>query len=125
VQISNGVNEQVCKPIAEKVAERARALAPVDTGAYRDSIHVETDVRTDASDWAHSRVVADDPKAMAIESRMGILARALGGTSRSKEMRASRTAARDFKRSFMGRRKKRAPKKRSVGERWRAFMGRR
>jgi hypothetical protein len=28
---------------AEKMAEIARANAPVDTGEYRDSIHVETD----------------------------------------------------------------------------------
>ena len=58
---------------ARKVAAAARESAPVDTGAYRDSIHVE-DATTDR---AVARVVADDWKAMLIESRTGNLARAV------------------------------------------------
>lgn len=33
--------DHAIKEIAEKAAERARQLAPVETGAYRDSIRVE------------------------------------------------------------------------------------
>ena len=78
IALSNEVNEQVCRPMAEAVAARARAAAPVETGAYRDSIHVVSDPRTGRGDWAHTYVVADDRKAWVVESRTGILARALG-----------------------------------------------
>lgn len=50
---------------AERVAEAARASAPVDTGAYRDSIHVE-DATTDR---AVGRAVADVSYALALEAR--------------------------------------------------------
>ena len=78
VAIANEVNESVCKAEAERVAARARASAPVATGAYRDSIHVKTEPRSGVGDWAHSYVVADDWKAHIIEARTGNLARALG-----------------------------------------------
>ena len=71
-------SDQVRPPlqeIAERVASRARSSAPVATGAYRDSI----DVESDTTDRAVERVVAHAPHAMAVESRTGNLKRALGG----------------------------------------------
>ena len=58
---------------AEKRAERARANAPVASGAYRDSIHVETD----HTDRMVKRVVADVPYAMVVEANTGTMARSL------------------------------------------------
>ncbi len=49
---------------AEKIAARARDLAPVDTGAYRDSIGVD---RTQRRDRSGHEVVARDRKAHWIE----------------------------------------------------------
>ena len=121
VDISNQVNESVCKPIAEKVAERARASAPVESGAYRDSIHVLSDARTGVDDWAHTRVVATDSKALFVESRTGNLARALTGTSRSKAMRASRMELRAHKKSLRNTRPRRTQKKQSL---WSSLMER-
>ena len=60
--------------IAERMASRARGSAPVDSGAYRDSI----DVQSGTTDRAVERVVAHDYKASIIESRTGNLKRALG-----------------------------------------------
>lgn len=76
--VSNEVNESVCKPIAERVAQRARDTAPRVTEDYANSIHVETDLRTGREDWAHSYVVSDDWKALIIEARTGNLTKALG-----------------------------------------------
>lgn len=59
---------------AEAVAARARATAPVDTGAYRDSIHVRI---KSAATRNVALVVAEDPKSMFIESETGNLLRAL------------------------------------------------
>lgn len=70
---SEGVRREL-REHAERVAARARAQAPVDTGAYRDSIRVESDT----TDRAVERVVSDDPAARIIEARTGNLARALG-----------------------------------------------
>ena len=58
---------------AERVAATARATAPVDTGEYRDSITVVSEV----TDRVVSRVVARDPKSHIIEARTGNLSRAL------------------------------------------------
>ena len=58
---------------AETRAERARANAPVASGAYRDSIHVETD----HTDRVVKRVVADVPYAMVVEANNGTMARSL------------------------------------------------
>ncbi len=59
---------------AERVADRARAAAPVDTGAYRDSITVQ-DATTDR---AVARVGSTVPYAGIVEAKTGNLARALG-----------------------------------------------
>lgn len=58
---------------AREVEARAKASAPIATGEYRDSIHVETD-RTDRM---VKRVVADAPHALIVEANTGNLARSL------------------------------------------------
>ncbi|MCW2165068.1 Bacteriophage HK97-gp10, putative tail-component [Microbacterium hydrothermale] len=60
---------------AHTVADIARADAPVASGEYRDSIHVEV-AQTD--EGVVATVVADVRHAMIVESREGTLARALG-----------------------------------------------
>ena len=65
------------RDVAERVAARARATAPVDTGAYRDGIVV----RDDTTDRAVARVVSTDRKTPLIEARTGNLKRAFGGAS--------------------------------------------
>lgn len=64
------------RQIAEDMASRARASAPVDSGEYRDSIHVETD---ETPTRARARVVASADHAAAVEAKTGNLKRALGG----------------------------------------------
>jgi len=80
IEISNAVNEQACRPIAEQIADEARALAESFSVShdYQNSIHVEVDPRTGEDDWARSRVVATAPYSMQVESRHGVLARAMG-----------------------------------------------
>lgn len=58
---------------AEEVAATAKSGAPVDSGAYRDSIHVETA----HTDRMVKRVIADVDYAMKIEADTGNLARSL------------------------------------------------
>lgn len=60
---------------ADRVEAAAKAGAPVESGAYRDSIHRESAT----TDRAVERVVADAPHALLVEARTGNLARALGG----------------------------------------------
>lgn len=59
---------------AERVAATARATAPVESGRYKNGIHV-IDVTTDR---AVSRVVADVEHGAVVEANTGNLARALG-----------------------------------------------
>lgn len=68
----NGV-EALLEEQAQATADRARANAPVKTGALRNSIRVETD-RTDRM---VKRVIADVPYAMVVEANTGTMARAL------------------------------------------------
>lgn len=68
----NGV-EALLDAEAQAAADRARSGAPVASGSYRDSIHVETD-RTDRM---VKRVIADVPYAMVVEANTGNLGRAL------------------------------------------------
>lgn len=58
---------------AESVASAARSNAPVESGDYQASIHVEDAV----TDRAVSRVVADIEYAAAVEAQHGTLARSL------------------------------------------------
>lgn len=55
---------------AEMVAAAARSIAPVLTGAYRNSIEVKPDYRG-------ASVSAGVPYSMVVESRHNVLARAL------------------------------------------------
>ena len=58
---------------ASRVASAAQSSAPVESGAYRNSIHVATE----HTDRMVKRVLADVPYAFAVEARAGILAKAL------------------------------------------------
>lgn len=59
---------------AERIAAAARAVAPVASGEYRDSIHVEDEVH---GDRVVSRAYADAPHAMVVEAAHGTLGRSL------------------------------------------------
>ncbi|PPG29647.1 HK97 gp10 family phage protein [Pseudoclavibacter sp. RFBB5] len=59
---------------ADRVADNVRAVAPVDTGDYVESIHVVKTSRDDRSEFA---VVSDDPAAIVIESQDAPMARGL------------------------------------------------
>lgn len=65
--------EALLEAKAQEVLARAQASAPVASGAYRESLHVETD-RTDRM---VKRVVADAPYALVVEANTGNLARSL------------------------------------------------
>lgn len=67
---------------AEAVADAAIASAPVKTGNYRDSIHVEVD-ESPVDGRARARVVASAPHAHLVEARTGNLARALNAAGGS------------------------------------------
>lgn len=71
--LTSGQVRAALTPVAEAVAARARANAPVDSGEYRDSITV----LSDTTDRAVERVVAVDDKSHVIEARTGNLARSL------------------------------------------------
>ena len=58
---------------AEAVLAKAQADAPVATGEYRDSLHIEQDT----TDRAAVRVVAGTDHAWVVEAKTGNLARAL------------------------------------------------
>lgn len=65
----------LCVSVAEHGAAIARSTAPVDTGEYRDGIHV---VVKRSARRNVVLIASDDPKTMFIESETGNLARALG-----------------------------------------------
>ena len=61
------------EPAVAATLAKAQADAPVDTGAYRDSLHIEWVV----TDRIVGRVVAGTDHAMLVEAHTGNLARAL------------------------------------------------
>lgn len=69
---SDGVRRDLTRRMGS-VESVAKASAPVDSGAYRDSIHVEQ-VTTDR---VVVRVVADADHALVVEAKTGNLSRAL------------------------------------------------
>lgn len=69
---SSGVRSFVTSR-ADAVLAAAQSSAPVDTGEYRDSLHIEQAT----TDRAVVRVVAGTDHGIVIEARDGILARAL------------------------------------------------
>lgn len=74
---SDGVAEVLYNE-AEHVLSEARRNAPVDTGAYKNSLGIEEAT----TDRVVVRVVAHDRKAALVESRRGVLSRALTGKAR-------------------------------------------
>jgi hypothetical protein len=60
---------------AERVLAAAKAAAPVATGEYRDSLHIEQAT----TDRAVARVVAGTDHGAIVEANTGNLSRALGG----------------------------------------------
>lgn len=58
---------------AQEALSRAQSSAPVESGAYRDSLHIETE----HTDRMVKRVVADVPYALVVEANTGNLARSL------------------------------------------------
>lgn len=75
VRIANAVNAELCAPAAAKVAAAARDDHHPEYGPF---VHTTTDPRSGLGDWAHTRVVSAHPHAMTIESKHGVLGRALG-----------------------------------------------
>lgn len=57
-----------------RVLMATKASAPVDTGAYEDSLHIE---HHESKYRESARVVASDPKALLIEAKRGTLAKGL------------------------------------------------
>ena len=68
--------EAVVDAAAQRTLAAAKANAPVDTGAYRDGLHIE---HHDSRYRRAARVVGSDDKTMLIESKTGNLARAVKG----------------------------------------------
>jgi hypothetical protein len=66
--------ESVTREAAERALAIAKSTAPVDTGSYRDQLHLEM---RESQYRRVIRVVGSDPKTMLIESKTGNLARAL------------------------------------------------
>lgn len=60
---------------SDKIAGTARANAPVDSGEYRSSIHVEMDTHPISGSVGH--IVASSDHALIVESRTGNLGRSL------------------------------------------------
>ncbi len=65
-QVADSVEvRRALRKVAESQMSEAVRTAPVATGAYRDSIHLEEDTSPDGR--ARVFVVADDPKSAALE----------------------------------------------------------
>ncbi|PRI10920.1 HK97 gp10 family phage protein [Leucobacter massiliensis] len=68
--------QRVTDAAGQRALAKAKAGAPVDTGAYRDSLHIE---HHESRYRRTTRVVSDDPKALLVESKTGNLARSVKG----------------------------------------------
>ncbi len=66
--------EALVDAAADRALARAKASAPVDSGDYRDGLHIE---HHESRYRRAARVVGSDEKTMLLESRTGNLARAL------------------------------------------------
>ena len=71
--LNSGEVRDLCTDRAERALAAAQAAAPVASGTYKASLHVEQAT----TDRAVARVVADVDYAMVVESKTGNLARAL------------------------------------------------
>lgn len=76
---SAGVTD-LCVEVAERVADAARASAPVDTEDYKNGIIVVTKQQRRSV----ALVKGTDPKTMLVEAKTGNLARALRTVARKK-----------------------------------------
>lgn len=65
----------VMRDLMEDALNEAIMSAPVDSGEYVGSLHLETVV---SGDRTAVRLASDAPHALAVEARHGTLARALG-----------------------------------------------
>jgi hypothetical protein len=74
---SSPVHEQLNKK-GDEVARNFRAMAPVLTGTYRDSVSVEEAV---SGDNPHVTVISDTEYSMVNEGRFGTLNKALRASS--------------------------------------------
>ena len=75
---SDGVRAELTRR-AERVLSAAEASAPVVTGEYRSSLHIEQHTTSRAA----VRVVSDSDHALVVESKTGNLARALDAAAGS------------------------------------------
>lgn len=66
--------ERLTDAAAERTLANAQANAPVDSGDYRDGLHME---HRDSRFRRVTRVVGDDKKTLLIEAKTGNLARAV------------------------------------------------
>lgn len=65
--------EALLEAAAQKALSAAQGSAPVESGTYRDSLHIETA----HTDRIVKRVVSDVPYALVVEANTGNLARSL------------------------------------------------
>lgn len=72
--LKGDIGQAAARPKAEATLASAKANAPVDSGAYRDSIHMIEETHPQRHAF---HIVADDPAAMLIEANTGNLARSL------------------------------------------------
>ena len=66
--------ERLTDEAADRALAKAKADAPVDTGAYRDGLRIE---HRESRYRRVTRVVGSDPKTLLIESQTGNLARSV------------------------------------------------
>jgi hypothetical protein len=72
--LKGSIGTAATEPEAQAALGRAKAAAPVDTGAYRDSIHLVHEQHPQRTAF---HIVSDDPAAMLIEANHGTLASSL------------------------------------------------
>lgn len=65
--------DSMLQAAASRVLSAAQSAAPVESGEYQASLHLETD----HTDRMVVRVIADAPHALVVEARDGVLARAI------------------------------------------------
>lgn len=79
IAIANQVNAEICVPIAERVAATVTESAPEGHPGMAKFVHVGVEPRSAwAHDYAHATVVNNYPGALKLESRLGLMAQALG-----------------------------------------------
>lgn len=71
--------DALCRASAERVLAEARAKAPVDTGDYRDHLHIEVVHHAYRDTY---EVGSDSGHTLAVEARHGTLGRALRSARR-------------------------------------------